>query len=171
MLCSVPFTLTFAATPQFTVSGSGDGNNVLVTITSADGNSPVALYFKSSADGTTHSQVLGTTNGLGAFSGTISTTGVGINATVPVYTIINGYTSNSLTWPYQNTNTQAQIAFSQTNPYVAIGQSGTIILSGGSGSYYISSNSNSGIISAALSGNVITYLNTYSIWHFHSLRW
>jgi hypothetical protein len=157
VLCSAPFTLTFAATPQFTVSGSGDGNNVLVTITSADGNSPVALYFKSNTDGTTRSQVIGTTNGLGAFSGTISTNGVGINADTPVYTMINGYTSNSLTWPYQTTNTQTQIAFSQTNPYVAIGQSGTLTISGGSGNYYISSNSNSGLVSASLSGNTLSY--------------
>lgn len=155
--CSVPFTLTLAATPQFTASGTGNGDTVLVTITSADGNSPVALYFKSNTDGTTHSQVVGTTNGTGAFSGTISTASVGINASTPVYTIINGYTSNSLTWPYLNNGNTNQITFSQINPSVIIGQTSTMTLSGGTGNYYISSNSNNAIVSAALSGNTLTY--------------
>lgn len=155
--CMVPFAVTSAASPQLSAVSTGDGNNVVVSITGADGNSQIALYFKSNSDGTTHSQVLGTTNNTGSFSGTISTTGVGINSTTPVYTIINGYTSNSLTWPYQNAGSQGQITFSQTNPYITVGQSGSMTISGGTGIYYISSNSNSAVISVALSGNTISY--------------
>lgn len=157
ILCLAPFTFASAATPQFVASGSGDGNNVLVTITNAEGNSPVALYFKSNVDGTTHSQVLGTTNSSGAFSGTISTTGTGINSTTPVYTIVNGYTSNNLSWPYQSGNTSGQITLSQPTAYIPIGQTMTMSISGVNGNYYISSNSNSNAVSATVSSNTLSY--------------
>lgn len=155
---SLPLTLAFAAMPSLSVSGNGDGDNVLISINGGEGNSPVSLYFLSSADGTLHSQVLGTTNQTGSFSGTISTRGVGITNTTPVYVMVNGYNSNSLTWPYTNNSASAQqITFSQASPVVQVGQSGTVTISGGNGSYYLSSNSNSQAISAALSGNTLTF--------------
>jgi peptidoglycan hydrolase-like protein with peptidoglycan-binding domain len=154
---SVPFAAVFASSPQLNVSGSGDGNNVLVTIINADGNSPIGLYFKSNIDGVTRTQTIGTTNGVGQFSGTVSTTGVGIDATTPVYTIINGFMSNNLLWPYQAGNNNNAITFSQNNPNVAVGQSGSMTVTGGAGTYYISSNSNSAIISATISGNTLSY--------------
>ncbi len=128
---SVPF-VAFAATPQLIATATGDGNNVLVTVTNADGNSPVALYFRSNTDGVTRSQIIGTTNTSGSFSGSVNTNSFGINSTTPVYAMINGYTSNNLTWPYNGTGassqTQSQIVFSQNNPYVANGQSGSLTL-------------------------------------------
>lgn len=157
ILCLAPFTFASAASPQFAASAAGDGNNVIVTISNADGNSQVALYFKSTTDGNTQSQVIGTTDGTGRFSGTISTTGIGINGTTPVYTITNGYTSNSLNWPYQNGGGTGQITLSQPNAYIPIGQTLTMVISGGNGNYYISSNSNSGVASATISGSTLSY--------------
>lgn len=52
--CMVPFAVTSAASPQLSAVSTGDGNNVVVSITGADGNSQIALYFKSNSDGTTH---------------------------------------------------------------------------------------------------------------------
>lgn len=156
-LSVLPTTLVFAATPSLAVSGSGDGNNVLVTVLGADANSSVALYFTSIADNTTHSQVVGTTDSSGRFSGTLSTTGIGINNSVPVFTIVNGYTSNSLTWPYNSNSPPTQITFSPANPTITIGQNSTLTVSGGTANYYISSNSNSSLVTANISGNIISY--------------
>lgn len=154
---SVPLTVTFASAPMLTVSPTGDGNNVVTTITNADGNSSVALFFNSSADGTTHSQIIGTTNTTGGFSGTVNTTSVGINQNTPVYAMVNGYSSNNVSWPYSNTSSQPQITFSQNNTVLAVGQNGTLTVSGGAGNYYISSNSNSAAIAATISGNTLSF--------------
>jgi hypothetical protein len=154
---SIPATLTFAATPTLSLSANSDGTNVVVTITHADANTPIALYFKSTTDGNTHSQVIGNTDGTGMFSGNVNTSSVGINSTTPVYVIVNGSTSNSLTWPYYNISTPSQVAFSQSNTSVAIGQIGTLTVSGGSGTYYISSNSNSSAVTASISGSTLSF--------------
>ena len=155
---SIPMGLVFAATPTLSISPSGDGNNVSVTVTGAEGNTSIALYFKSTQDGTIRSQVIGTTNTSGGFSGTVTTSNIGINITTPIYVMVNGYSSNTVVWPYySNASTQSQITFNQNNPYVVVGQNGTLIISGGTGNYYIASNQNSGTIGATISGNTLYY--------------
>jgi hypothetical protein len=157
---TLPALVAFAATPSISVSGSGDGNNVNVNVTNADANSPVVLYYTATSDNTTHSQVIGITGSTtpATFSGSVSTNGVGINATVPVYVIVNGSQSNSVTWPYFVTATStSQVRFSQNNPNLMVGQNGSVTVSGGNGNYYIASNSNSGIANASLSGNTLSF--------------
>jgi peptidoglycan hydrolase-like protein with peptidoglycan-binding domain len=148
--------VAFASTPTFTASGNGDNNNVTVNVSSADANTGVYLYFKGVADNTIHSQQIGTTNTSGTFTGTVSTNGLGILMNTPVYTITNGYQSNSLSWPYNATGVFSQLNFSQNNITLNIGQNSTFTITGGNGSYYLSSNSNSGILNASISGSTAT---------------
>lgn len=153
----MPVSFAFASTPILTVSGNGDNNNVLVSVTNADGNTGVFLYFKGIIDNTIHSQQIGTTNAFGTFTGTVSTNGLGILSSTPIYTLVNGYQSNSLNWPYNASSVLSQLVFSQNNINLNVGQSSTFTVTGGNNTYYIASNSNSGAVSATLYGNTVSF--------------
>ena len=153
----MPVSFVFALTPIFTASGSGDNNNVNVSISNADGNTGVFLYYRGITDNTTHSQQIGTTNAFGSFSGTVSTNNLGILSNTQVYTLTNGYQSNSLTWPYNATVAPSQLVFSQNNINLNVGQSSSFTVTGGNGTYYIASNSNNSAIPANLFGNTVSF--------------
>jgi hypothetical protein len=156
----LPVSFVFASTPILTVTGNADGKNVSVSITGADGNSAIALYYTSSVDGQLHSQQIGNTDGAGGFMGTIDSSTIDITATASVYTRINGSQSSTAPWPFSRNQTTSMLSFSKNNLTTAIGQSGSITVSGGTGVYYISTNSNSGVVSTSLSGNTLSFTGT-----------
>jgi hypothetical protein len=147
-----------AASPTLSISPSGDGNNVTVNVTNADGNTPVVLFYTSALYTGTQSQNIGNTNSNGAFSGTVSTNAYGITTSAQVFALINGYQTPFVTWPYNTsaTSTANTIIFSQNNPSIAQGQSLIVTVSGGTGGYYISSNSNQSVVQASISGNILS---------------
>jgi hypothetical protein len=148
----------FAASPTLSVSPSGDGNNVTVHVTNADGNTPVVLFYTSALYTGTQSQNIGNTDSNGTFSGIVSTNAYGITTSAQVYALINGYQTPFVTWPYNTsaTSTANTITFSQNNPSIAQGQNLTVMISGGTGGYYISSNSNQSMVQASVSGNILS---------------
>ncbi len=156
LILSVPTVAVLAATPLLTASATGDGNNVRVNVSGADVRAPVVLYFTSSAYGTMQSSALGITDDNGYYSGTVNTSSLSIGNSNPVYVMVNGYQSGSVTWPYNATSTTGGVYFSQTSPNVAVGQTGTLTIYGGNGSYYVSSNSNAGVVGTSISGNTLT---------------
>lgn len=156
----VPFTMAYAATPTLSVTGSGDNNNVTVRVTGGEINAPVVLFYNGLTGGNVQQITIGTTDMSGNFTGTVSTSGVGINFNTPVYVQVGGYQSQSVNWPYNaattTTGTAGGLTFSPGVPSFALGQNGTITLSGGSGGYYISSNSNPNFTTASINGNTLT---------------
>ena len=159
------FVTVYALSPTLTLSPTGDGNNVTVSVT-GDANTPVVLYNFSSINSVIQGTTLGNTDSNGTFSQTISTSLYGISSTVPVYVILNGYQSPSVNWPYgtaTTTTTQATFSLSQNFSSILVGQTSNITITG-SGSYYISSNTNTNIATAIINGSglVITGVSTGS---------
>jgi hypothetical protein len=154
---SIPALVAYAATPTLTVTGAGDNNNVTVRITGGEINAPITLYSTSVANGNVQGTTIGTTDASGTFVGNVSTNGFNINGGQPVYVQVDGYQSNSVTWPYTSTGTgTGSLTFSNISPTVGTGQTGAITISGGSGSYYISSNSNPNGVTPTISGNTLS---------------
>lgn len=153
--CLVP---TYAASPTISISPTGDGNTVTVSIANADGNTPVVLFYNSALYTGTQSTTIGNTNSLGTFSGNISTSAYGITNNTQVYALVNGYQTPNISWPYNTSlpSSSSAVTFSQTNPTITQGQSITLTVNGGNGGYYISSNSNQASVQSSISGNLLT---------------
>lgn len=157
LVCSVPAVALYAATPTFTASGTGNNDTVTVRVTGADANSPISLFYTGAVSGTTQSSIIGYTDVNGFFEGNITTSGVGITSSSPVYVMVNGSQSGSLTWPYSaSLNSQNSVMFSPSSITLTGGQNGTITLSGGNGSYYIASTSNGSVVTPSISGNTLS---------------
>ena len=87
-----------AMTPTLSVSASGNGDSVQVTV-NGDSNSAVYLYYQKINYGF-QSQYIGTTNTYGYLSTTISTSAYGISSGASVYAMVNNQQSQSVAWPY-----------------------------------------------------------------------
>ncbi len=158
LVLSVPLMATFAANPALSVTGTGDGNNVNVTVTGGDAGAPVVLYFTSKSTGGLQAVTIGNTGSNGTFTGVLNTTDRNINGAQPVYVLVNGYPSGNVTWPYTNVTSVASgsgLSFSNSSPGITVGQNGTVTISGGSGSYYVSSNGNNAV-GTSISGSTLT---------------
>jgi len=150
----LPFSFSYAA-PSLNVTGTSNGVSAMVTTTGGIGNTPVVLYYTSSG-GTMQSSVIGTTDTNGYFSGLVNTDNLLISATQPVYIMINGEQSTSLTWPYNRTNSSGNLTFSQTSASISIGQDLIITTYGGQGPYYVSDNSNPSSVSSIVRGDMLS---------------
>ncbi len=137
----------YAATPSLSAFYTGNGDYVQINVSGADPNYSVLLNYASSMTS------IGTTNGSGSFSLTMSTSQYGIPAGSIVYVIVDGQMSNSVQWPY--TNSSGAFTLSQTNISLLAGQS-TVITASPSGSFYLLSNSNPSIANVTINGSQIT---------------
>lgn len=159
---SIPALVAYASTPILSVSGTSDNNNVTVTVTGGEINAPVILFYNQNlaGQGTVQQRTIGTTDTNGNFTGTVSTSGLGISQSSPVYVQTAGVQSLPVNWPSgtgTTTNSGNALIFSQSFPTLAVGQSGTITISGGGGgTYYIASNSSPNFTAASISGNTLT---------------
>lgn len=155
-----PMMLAYAATPVLTVTGSDDNNTVTVRVTNGEINAQVVLFYNQnlSSQGNVQQNIIGTTDASGNFTGTVSTSALGISQVSPVYVQVGGYQSLPVNWPYSSTATSTNVVtFSSVNPTLTVGQSGTVTLSGGGGgTFFISSNSNPNMTTASISGNTLT---------------
>ncbi|MEI8062203.1 MAG: hypothetical protein WCG97_02800 [bacterium] len=151
-----------ASTPYLSISNSG--NNLLqVNVTNADPNSAITLYYGQSSGSGVYAATLGTTNSSGYFSTTLNQSSYSIPQNSYVYVMVNGQSSSSVLWPYNNNNgnNYGNITLSQTSLNMSFNQSASVSIYGGNGSYYVSNNSNSGIASASVSGSSVN-LYAYS---------
>lgn len=156
---TAPLMFAYASTPVLTATGSGDNNTVTVQVTGGEINAPVVLFYNQNVNGqgTVQQQTIGTTDINGRFTGTVSSTALGISMTSPVYVQVGGYQSLPVNWPYGSATSTNIITFSPSSPTFAIGQNGTVTISGGGGgTYYIASNSNPNFTSASISGSTLT---------------
>lgn len=142
-----------AAAPTLSLSSIG-GDTVSLQIT-GDAGTPLVMYYKLLSDGTTQGTTIGTTDSTGSFSGTLSTGSLGLDSSVPVYVLANGYLSNSVTWPYASLATSSVFTLSQSSLSLSLGQS-AIITAAGTGNYYISNSTNGNVASASISGSAIS---------------
>lgn len=142
-----------ASSPVLSVSTTGSGDVVSLQVT-GDANTPLTMYYKSLSSGTTQGTTIGTTDDTGTFSSTFSTASLGVDSSVPVYILANGYISNSITWPYASTVTSSVFTLSQTVLSLYVGQSTTLTATG-TGSYYVSNSTNGNVASVTVSGSIL----------------
>ncbi|MCK9446081.1 peptidoglycan-binding protein [bacterium] len=153
-LISVP--LAFAATPTLSISGNGD--TVTMTV-NGDANATVLMYYTKTGVGPTlHS--IGTTNSSGYLSVGVSTSTLAVASASAVHVTVNSQSSSDVAWPTYS-STSGTITLSQTGLVLNVGSSSTITASG-SNSLYLSNNTNSAIANVGISGSSITITgNTY----------
>lgn len=162
-----------AATPVLSVSNQS-GNNITLTITNANPYSNITLYRQQNSSLWTVVNNLGTTDGSGYFSQSMSLGSDGSNNAVNQYVMVGGLQSNTVTtYPYgggcygsncgnncyYNGSYNCGIGGLTLNPSsltLNIGQSSTVQVTSGvnMSQYppYVSSNSNSNVASAYVSG-------------------
>ena len=141
----------YAATPVLSLQATGNGDNVLVDVT-GDPNSSVSFNYNLSTGMQT--RTIGTTDGSGNFSITISTSNYGINAGGSVYVIVDGQQSSYQIWP--TTYSGSTLSLSQTSATVSVGQELSVTASNIVGTLYVASNtSQQSIVSAYVSGSNI----------------
>lgn len=145
-----------AATPTMTSVVTGSGDNVLLNII-GDPNSSVILNYLG-VSSIVQMSALGTTNGSGSFSATLSTATYGITPGSLFYVAVNGQRSDSMTWPYSTVSSgSGSIALSQTSASLTLGQTVTITATNNTGgSLYLSTNSNPSVANVALNGNQVS---------------
>jgi len=142
--------IALAATPTLSVSSTGSGDSVRITV-NGDANSTVLLSYTKTGSGLQLSS-LGTTDSTGYFSTTVSTGTYGVASSSAVYVLVNSQQSSSVAWPYTSTSTT--LTLSQTGVVLAVGQSTTV--TAGSSALYLSNNSNSPIANVNISGSAIS---------------
>ncbi len=165
LVCGVFFSLQInlanAATPSLSLSNTGEGDNVQLTV-SGDANSSVILSFQKT-DGTSRLQYLSNTNASGYYSGTISTSEYGITPGSSVLVKVNNIQSSTVAWPYTVTSGSGAITLSNTGLIMTVGSSNTITVNNtGSNKLYLLNNSNPQVANVNLSNSQATiYANTF----------
>jgi hypothetical protein len=151
------FSLTAAAaTPTLALSGVGN-DSVQLTVT-GDPNSTVVLFYNVGATTGVQTSILGTTDGAGQFSKTISVSSLALNTANSVYVMVNSQQSETKPWATTgstSTTSSSGITFSSTSASVGVGATTNITLSGGT-SYYVNGNTTPGLTTQSFSGNVMT---------------
>jgi hypothetical protein len=142
-----------AMSPTLQLSSTGSGDTVSIQV-AADANTPLVLYYKSTSTGTTQGTTVGTSDANGSFTTTLSTASLGVDSSVPVYVIANGYVSNSTVWPYASASSTAAFSLTQSALTMYMGQSATVTATG-TGSYYITNASNTSVASVSISGSTV----------------
>ena len=150
-----------AMTPTLSVSATGNGDSVAVTVY-GDANTSVVLYSQYQYSnsgynyGSSPQQYIGTTNSNGYLSVTLSSATNGIAAGSTVYVVVNNQTSASVTWPYSynnyNNGYSGSLTLSPTSVSVTVGQSVDVTIYGGNMPYTMYP-SGTNIFQPALSGN------------------
>lgn len=146
----------YAAIPALSVSASGSGDSVQVTV-NGDANANVTLYYLRTNYGT-QSQFIGTTNSYGYLSTAINSSTYGIAPGSSVYVIVNNQQSPSVSWPYSYSyGGGGALSLSQTNVTLYAGQSVNITIYGGYSPYNMYTSS-SNVIQPVIGGNTLTVI-------------
>lgn len=142
--------------PSLQLSATGTSDQVQVTVT-ADPNQSVLLSYTKAGAGPTIS-VLGTTNGSGSFTQTISSAAYGLTSGTAVTALIggtNGLKSQTLSWP--SVVSANALTLSQNAVVLSVGASSSLTASNAGGAaLYVSNNSNPSIANVNISGMQVT---------------
>lgn len=157
-----------AMTPTLSVSATGSGDSVTITVYGDSYASAVLYYQNQNYSYGAQSQYIGTTNSGGYLSTTVSASTYGITAGSTVYVMVNNQTSSSVAWPYSYNNNYnnynyrnynygtgygyGSLTLSQTSVTVAAGQSVDITVYGGNMPYTMYS-AGTNVFQAVISGN------------------
>ncbi len=148
--------VALASTPSLSVVNNS-ANMVQITVSGADINSTINLYYNYSSSSNVYVANIGTTNSSGYFSTNVNQNTYSIPQNSYVYVTVNGQSSSAVLWPNSVNNYGSYnqpTYFSQSNISVNVGQ-GQAVTVYGSGSYSISSNSNPTAISALINGSIV----------------
>ena len=155
-----------AMTPTLSLAATGDGDSVQMTV-NGDPNSSVLFVYIKSGTGQQITSV-GTTNGSGNLTTTISSSSYGVPSGSSVYVIVgglNGTQSSTTTWPQVSSllSSSNMLTLSQTGLVLSVGGSSTITAGNmNNSSLYLNNNSNPVIANFNISGSQITvYANGY----------
>lgn len=141
-----------ATTASAMVLSIVSGDIVQIHVTGSP-NSTVQFYFYAPSASLPTNMTIGTTDGSGNFSTTISSGAYGIPAGVQCYVIVNGQQSSAGLWPSYT----SLLALNQTTAQLSVGQSLVITSSNTSSNpAIISYNSNSSALSTSANINQIT---------------
>jgi hypothetical protein len=141
-----------ALVPSMSLTPVTGSDNVQVTVFGADPNVSVLLYHPTAT--AVSSTNIGTTNGSGYLSTSVSSNSYSIPAQAPVYVIVDGQESASATWP-NYTSGGSTISLNPSSVSLTPGQS-SIVTAATSASLSVSSNSNPSIAGVSISGNQIS---------------
>jgi ferredoxin len=148
--------------PSLQLSATGTSDQVQVTVT-ADPNQSVLLSYTKAGAGPTIS-VLGTTNGNGSYTQTISSAAYGLTSGTAVTALIggtNGLKSQTLSWP--TVASANALTLSQNAVVLTVGASSSLTASNtGGAALYVSNNSNPSIANVNISGTQITLTGNIS---------
>lgn len=118
-------------------------------------NAPVALFYTPDFASTSFSAIVGWTDAIdGTFWKVIKTSTYRIDSHIPVFVIINGYTSATTTWPY-SPPVIPPFSISTTTVVVPLLSTSTLPISG-NGKYEVSDNQSAFIASATTSTTTLT---------------
>lgn len=163
-LCAFMFgTLGFAssafatATPVLSLSATGTGDNVQISVT-GDPNTSILLSYNKAGSGLTILP-LGSTNNYGTYSNTLSSATYGFTSGTIITALlngVNGMASNQVAWP--SVTSSNTLLLSQNAVVINAGSSATITASNtsGSGALYVSNNSNPSIANVSINNTTAT---------------
>ena len=155
--------IALASTPYLSVSNNGS-NQVQVTVTNADPNSTINLYYNYSSSSNVYVANIGVTNSSGYFSTTLNQSSYSIPQNSYVYVTVNGQSSSAVMWPYNNNNSNnGNVTLSQNSINLGINQSANVSIYGGNSTYYVSSNTNYTVASAAVNSNNVLGVSSNGI--------
>lgn len=145
-----------SVTPTLQLSATGTADQVQVSIT-GDPNQSVLLSYTKAGAGPTIS-ALGTMNGTGSFTTTVSSATYGLTSGTLVTALIGGTAGlRSQTVPWPTVTTANALTLSQNAVVLSSGSSTELSTSGvGSTALYVSNNANPSIANVSISGSRVT---------------
>jgi len=153
-------TASATVTPTLSVSSTGSGDNVQISV-SGDPNSSVIFFYIKTGVGLSGNYI-GTTNSSGTLSTTVSSSSYVIASGTAVYVTLggaNGAQSNQAYWPVVSSTTSNNVSLSQSGVVLPVGQSTTVTASNyGSSSLYLLNNSNPSIANINISGGQVSIM-------------
>ena len=150
---ATPAFATIPPTLSLTATGTGDQVQVVVH---GDPNASVLLSYTQSGSGPVIAS-LGTTDGNGSFTDTISSSAYGLTSGTAVTALVggtNGAKSPTLSWP--TVTSASAFTLSQSALVVSAGSSASITAGNmSSGALYVSGNSNPSVANVSIAGSTV----------------
>jgi hypothetical protein len=146
-----------AATPTLAISGVG--SDLVQLEIAGDANSTVVLFYNVGSTAGVQTSILGTTDGGGKLSKTVSVNGLGLNTSNNVYVMVNSQQSATKPWASTTsgttTSTSGVPSLSQTSITIGLSQSVTVTSQASTNSVYMLSNSNPSVASVLVNGTQV----------------
>ena len=146
-------------TPTLSVAATGNGDSVQINVY-GDPNQSVILYYIKTGSGSQLTSI-GTTDGNGNLSTTVSSATYGIASGVPVHVTVgglNGPSSPTITWPTVTSTSTSSVTLSQTGLVLSVGQTSYVTATSTTGgTLYVANNSNPSVANVNVNGTQISF--------------